>query len=369
MKTRAELFHKLYGAQVPLNQRLFNILMAFSTVIGVAGALTCIFIHSSVQASILAAVMTVLILCLWLLELRFPERRSQILTAILLALDLAALPAIYLCGGSIHSGISAFFALALILTFSLVPGRHGFVLTILQSIWILCIYGVSYILRTKLVQFPSLFRGSHWFDNVAVGSNVLLVAIALAVLAKVLFSVFRQESHSVEENIIEISRLSEIDSLTGLYNRRAMYIRLRAETARADKKGLPLSLLLLDIDDFKRINDQYGHLAGDRVLAGLGELLRDSCSGRMTANRFGGEEFILLLPNTSAEQAADLAETLREKIARTHLTADLPKRERITVSIGVSAFRKGEGAEALVSRADRNMYRAKEMGKNRVFGP
>ncbi len=163
----------------------------------------------------------------------------------------------------------------------------------------------------------------------------------------------------------EQERLAAIDSLTGLRNRRAFQQMIAVEISRASRYGTPLGLLLMDVDHFKQINDSYGHAGGDRVLSALGALLRERLRTPDIPARWGGEEFVVALPNTDLAGAALAAERLRAAVAEAgirHGSADIP----VTISIGVSALDGGETLEALTERADQAMYAAKVKGRNCV---
>ena len=189
-----------------------------------------------------------------------------------------------------------------------------------------------------------------------------------------------------------LERQAITDGLTGLYNHRYFYERLNQEIARAQRYGLPMSLLMVDIDDFKHFNDRYGHPAGDLVLAEVGRILSgDIRAGIDLAARYGGEEFAVVLPNTArdgaqvvgarlarqlselpgaappnAEGAVDVGERIRVSVAGTTLPG-VDDDTRITVSIGVACFPGPAGGPGeLVRNADKALYLAKRLGKNRV---
>jgi diguanylate cyclase (GGDEF)-like protein len=154
------------------------------------------------------------------------------------------------------------------------------------------------------------------------------------------------------------------DALTGLANRRAAAERLDAERRRALRRGEPLSVLLLDLDHFKRINDRWGHATGDRVLVAVAQVLREELRGIDLAVRHGGEEFLAVLPGTGAAQALEVAARLRERIARVRLS--LPGASLgFTASIGAATLLPGEGVANLVARADAALYAAKAAGRDR----
>lgn len=161
------------------------------------------------------------------------------------------------------------------------------------------------------------------------------------------------------------------DPLIGIYNRRYLDRRLVEECARAQRYSLPLSLLLLDIDLFKRVNDTHGHQVGDAVLNYLGRLILNAVRASDIVARYGGEEILIITPHTSATIAAELAERIRKHI-ETHelvLTDERGQRKSIciTVSIGVATLNsKMKDCQHLVELADQALYRAKQEGRNRV---
>jgi diguanylate cyclase (GGDEF)-like protein len=161
------------------------------------------------------------------------------------------------------------------------------------------------------------------------------------------------------------------DSLTGIYNRRYLDRRLEEECDRSKRYGLPLSVLLIDIDHFKEINDTYGHQAGDLVLNNLGKLLLDSIRDSDIAARYGGDEMLIIAPNTTLSFAATLAERLRQNIESQPLelnTSNQPNRISITVSIGVAGPNQNvQDCHGLIRNVDEALLQAKHDGRNRVF--
>ncbi|OGQ88624.1 MAG: hypothetical protein A2512_07280 [Deltaproteobacteria bacterium RIFOXYD12_FULL_56_24] len=160
----------------------------------------------------------------------------------------------------------------------------------------------------------------------------------------------------------ELELLSVTDRLTGLGNRNKLDERLADELARSRRNGTAFALVMLDIDHFKAVNDTYGHQAGDEVLAATAALLRQHSRATDVVGRWGGEEFMLLCPETDANGGMFLAEQLRACVEE----ARFPVIGRITASFGVAAFRPADDEEALLRRADDALYRAKGKGRNRV---
>jgi diguanylate cyclase (GGDEF)-like protein len=168
-----------------------------------------------------------------------------------------------------------------------------------------------------------------------------------------------------------IERLAITDGLTGLYNHRHFYQRLGEEVARAQRYGLLLSLLMIDIDDFKAFNDRHGHRAGDHLLRELGRVLEGQTRRQVdVVARYGGEEFAVILPSTGATEAKDAAGRLRRAISEGLPVAEGETRPDVTVSVGVAGIPDhASSVDDLVEAADAALYRAKALGKNRVELP
>lgn len=156
--------------------------------------------------------------------------------------------------------------------------------------------------------------------------------------------------------------LSVTDSLTSLYNRRFQIEVLINSMNKFERYGYPFSVLIIDIDDFKKVNDTYGHQIGDEVLKAVAKSLTNNLRSTDIASRWGGEEFLVLLQNTDLDSAIGVAERIRRDIERLKIL----NVSRVTVSIGVASYRKGESIESLITRADDAMYEAKASGKNNV---
>jgi diguanylate cyclase (GGDEF)-like protein len=165
----------------------------------------------------------------------------------------------------------------------------------------------------------------------------------------------------------ELQLQSITDSLTGLSNRRNLFALAEREFQRAARFGRPLSAIMLDIDHFKRVNDTHGHAAGDQALAEVARRLRASVRNIDIVGRYGGEEFVLLLPETELAGAGLLAERLRLAIAAAPVTT-VAGPVPLTVSLGVAANRPAVAdVAALINNADTALYAAKEAGRNRVL--
>jgi len=164
----------------------------------------------------------------------------------------------------------------------------------------------------------------------------------------------------------EYRRHASFDALTGLYNRRWLDEMLPRQVQRALGSGRPLSVVMVDVDHFKRFNDTYGHAAGDYVLFAVGQTLRRCFRPTDLVARYGGEEFTIVLPDTRGRDAQVAADRVRRALREACLTLDCGTEVRVTASMGVAELSVGQGAGQLVEAADRALYQAKEAGRDRV---
>jgi diguanylate cyclase len=172
----------------------------------------------------------------------------------------------------------------------------------------------------------------------------------------------------LRQNLAEVKQEVAADPLTGIANRKAFEARLRRAIVQARTERGALSVLLLDIDHFKRFNDHHGHRTGDLVLRLVGRVLSDNVKGRDCAARYGGEEFAILLVGATLQAGAVVAQQICDALSGKHLVNKGSGRDlgRVTVSVGVAQFQDHESAAALVERADLALYEAKRTGRNRV---
>ena len=176
----------------------------------------------------------------------------------------------------------------------------------------------------------------------------------------------KQMEEALRESEEKYRELSIIDNLTQLYNSRHFYDQLKMEIDRAERYRQPLTLLLLDLDDFKRFNDAYGHVEGDQVLLRVGQVIKRSLRQTDSAYRYGGEEFVILLPMTTSADGAVTAERIRAEF-RSELFFPAPGQGvHVTVSMGLAQYKPQEEIKTFVHRVDQLMYQGKKNGKDRV---
>lgn len=234
-------------------------------------------------------------------------------------------------------------------------------------IWFGILWGVPIPLTTIL--FEALLTGTHGFQailNLALTTPIQWFFFMHPVIFGALFGILGtiQNRKDIEKEVLieELRHLSSIDTLTGLNNRRSFTKAFTSEVTRVERNKEPLSLLLIDLDHFKQINDVHGHKVGDEVLTATGRYLRSHARPYDVLARWGGEEFIMLLAKTNEDEADRIAERIREGMQD---GLDQASPVSVSASIGVSQYQVGDSLEGLAERADKALYHAKKTGRNK----
>lgn len=200
-----------------------------------------------------------------------------------------------------------------------------------------------------------------------VSSAVLSLIIAPPIYWLVAMPIKREYEKRLqaERRAAELGEQAITDPLTRTRNRRGITIAVLEAMAHAERYSHPLSVAMIDIDHFKEVNDSYGHKAGDRVLEGVASILVEHLRMPDKVGRYGGEEFLLVLPETGLDQTHKIAERIRAAVSRSEFDIGEQK-VKLTISIGATLFEKAEDLEQLLSRADQALYEAKQSGRNLV---
>lgn len=254
----------------------------------------------------------------------------------------------------------------------LVGWDSGFHYYLLMFIPAIVVSGSMRQVALPLIVLFLAYMGLHQAAHV-IGTLAPIGDAALQILNLFNVSVFFAMASYTARFYYELVRKSERklrelatrDALTGLSNRRHLIELALPEIARARYAGQPVSLVLADIDDFKHINDEHGHEAGDLVLTQASAMFHDACRGQDVVARWGGEEFLFLLPNTDADDALYFAERVRAHIAGMAVDYDGCKMA-FTLSLGVASLAPDENLEEAIGRADGALYQSKSEGRNRV---
>jgi diguanylate cyclase (GGDEF)-like protein len=211
----------------------------------------------------------------------------------------------------------------------------------------------AWVANAFLIIVATLFAGLTLEHNLALRVSATL--IIAAILGGIFVRIISSQQALLKEQAVS-------DPLSGLKNRMLLYETLEQAIKLNQRNKCPVTLLALDIDHFKQINDQYGHAVGDKVIIGVADMLRARVRKSDTAFRTGGEEFLCLLHNCDHDHGKKIAEQIRCEIMKARLLPDRP----VTVSLGVTSYHSGEPTESWLKRVDDNLYRAKSAGRNQV---
>ena len=249
-----------------------------------------------------------------------------------------------------------YIVLSVLLTSMLLSARTTVILSVIQFVAVLCVS--LFDPATATINWPS-FMAFICFSS-------LLGVVFNLITQQDLEQIYRQTS-LLAESEARLRELSVRDSLTGLYNRRYMQEALEHEIQRAEQKHVPLSVIMIDMDDLKQINDTYGHSIGDEALRQVARLIFKYLRDDDVACRYGGDEFTLILPETTLGVARQYAEQLRESAVHVHIHYKDHLFDTFTLSLGVAGYpQNGSTAGALLKAADMALYRAKHEGRDRV---
>lgn len=210
--------------------------------------------------------------------------------------------------------------------------------------------GFGFVVYVMLAKTP-------WGEPMEFTLGAFLNIIEVFILHLLLFRYYEKSRHDAYEALAIISKT---DKLTGLYNRQTIDSYLQQYIEQATANAGPMCAVLIDIDHFKAINDTYGHLAGDKVLKHVGHVLNSQLRDDEVVGRWGGEEFLLLLPNTTDDQALTVADRVRE-----HIQHNRSLRTPVTASMGIAQWQAGDTPTDWIARADSALYQAKHAGRNR----
>lgn len=237
----------------------------------------------------------------------------------------------------------------------------------LKNKWrMLFVLSIFFIIGYVLYVISMLLRMSFQWHDLIVGVIFFFGAIFVWLSSK-----------TTVRTILDVRRIAKLkaesitDPLTGVFNRRYLMRRLKEEIERSHRYKSPLSLVLFDIDDFKAINDTYGHLIGDNVLTSICALIQENIRKTDFVARYGGEEICVLMPDTKPSKAAHVADRIRAKIQETSICFEqdgVQLQINVTVSAGIASLSNANSLEELIKQADDNLYKAKRMGKNMVIG-
>lgn len=278
-----------------------------------------------------------------------------------LFLNFVMFPVLFWVTGGINCGMILYFILGLSVASLILEGKCRII--ILVSALLFDMVNLHFGFKYPELSY-SLNYEERWMDTV---SSFLIVAVFIIAVIFIMTEEYGKEHDKVVMHAEELNRQAITDNLTQLYNQRFLMDTLKRLVEEYHVKHHNISMILLDIDDFKKVNDTYGHLCGNEILCRFSAILKEKAKDQYIAARYGGEEFILVLPDCSLETALQFAEMIRLEVYHDKTLITLTK-NHLSVSGGVTQYQADITIEEWIRQADKNLYIAKDKGKNRIEG-
>ena len=361
MKKFMEYFNSLFGEHLPLRERYFNF-AALGGIIASIFASIASFISKVGPIGLSVCFVCVLFFATIFIAFHLTHKLNACILACLIGLNLVLFPALYFTVGGIYSGMPIYFVMGLVFTVLMLDTKPMAILITIESLWYAGVFYLSY-------KHPEISNDIFEMGNAVYldqAMDFFVVGISTAFLVKVLALCFEYQQKRTNELLLQLEELSVKDPLSGAYNRRFLLKYIESGMEKHRETRAPLSIIMFDIDKFKKVNDDFGHLIGDEVIKGFSNIMLNSCRNYDVVARYGGEEFILVMPGASEETAYARAEQIRHEVETAKFADGITR--PITVSGGVASFNLSiTSIEEFIGIADEHLYYAKENGRNRVI--
>ncbi len=348
---------------ITLKRELFSSITNASIVGSLGFFITAILTHKDYRAIFMYALLTLFYVRVYFLirQRKYERKFGNVYTFFCVLQSCLFFPLLYLVGGGIDSGMSLLFMFGAIVTILLLDNLILLATLIATGISYTVVYSIDYFNPGLTDMFTTM--GDYTYMEITM--TVIILGVGIGSFLRHITKNFDSEQEKSRELLFQIEDSSTRDPLTGAYNRRYLMDHIEECIAQVERGEMrAFSLLMFDIDHFKKINDTYGHLAGDDCIRNLACILKNSLRSVDVVSRYGGEEFICVLPTAEDTPAFRRAEQIRESVELTQLSDDINK--KITVSGGVVMYTPGMTPEELINEADENLYLAKEGGRNQI---
>lgn len=346
-----------------LKRDFFSQIVISTAIIAVGFFVFGLIVHKHIYFIITAISMLVFMGLLFFIYKFTKNPPTQITVYILYCAIIGCIyvPALYFYGGGIHSGVPLFFMLGGIATILLLDNWLMILVLVANIAAAFITYNID---QTNFISDRFMPKGGdHIYLDIAI--SAIVAGWAAGMFLRRLTQGFEEKEAKVNELYAKIEDAATKDPLSGAYNRRYLMDFLNKCIAQVEEGELnTFSIIMFDIDHFKNINDTYGHLAGDDCIRSLSLIMQNTTRKTDITTRYGGEEFICVLPTAEDTPAFRRAEQIRVAVENTQLSEDINK--TITVSGGVMMYKPGMTAEELIEAADHNLYIAKESGRNQI---
>lgn len=361
-----------FGDNIPIKRKFFNIVCIgapfFSFLATIANLISGVTTgNNSHMGFWICLVCTITCLSIYPLS-KFIKNIDVIIGLIAFGMNFLIMPLLYTTLGGIQSSMALYFTVAIVFSVLMLNDTlKGSLLVTFAFIW----YGLIIMADYKnwfgyhdLIRRLVVYNGNEYLDTFL---DLIVCALCIAILVKVLARNFEAQQARSDKLLAQMEELSVKDPLTGAYNRRFLIRYLESSITSCRSDGRDLAIVMFDIDKFKRINDDYGHLVGDEVIKAVADILKKSCRDYDIVSRYGGEEFILVLPGATEETAIVRANQIREKFSAMKIAPEIDR--PVTISGGVAELTISmKTTEDFVKAADDNLYVAKETGRNKIVG-
>ncbi len=351
----------LFGEQLSIQERFFNFASLGGALASVFATLACV-VSKVGTIGILTCCACVAFFLVIFAVFRITKKLKACIIACLIGLNGLIFPALYFTVGGIKSGMPIYFVMGLVFTVLMLDLKPMAVMLVLESLWYIFIFRYSYLHPEVSDAIFVMPDNAMYLDQ---AMDFFVVGLSTSVLVKVLALCFEYQQKRTNELLKQLEELSVKDPLSGAYNRRFLLRYIESGITKHKETRAPLSIIMFDIDKFKRVNDDYGHLVGDDVIKGFSKILLNSCRNYDVVARYGGEEFILVMPGASEETAFARAEQIRKKVEKASFSEEIDR--PITVSGGVAGYDgRNKTVEEFINVADEYLYTAKETGRNKI---
>ncbi len=362
MEKLRKIFDSLFGEQLLLRERFFHFASLGGALASVFATLACV-ISNVTSTGIMVCLSCVAFFLVVFLAYRITHNLTACIVACLIGLNGLVFPALYFTVGGIKSGMPIYFVMGLVFTALMLDTKPMIPMMILESAWYVFVFRYSYLHPEVADSFFVMPEESMYLDQ---AMDFFIVGLSTSVLVKILALCFEYQQARTNELLKQLEELSVKDHLSGAYNRRFLLKYIESGIEKHKETKAPLSIIMFDIDKFKLVNDDFGHIVGDEVIQGFAQILIKSCRNYDVVARYGGEEFILVMPGASEETAYARAEQIRKKVESTSFSEAINR--PVTVSGGVASYDIiYKNVEEFIGMADENLYTAKETGRNRVI--
>lgn len=360
MKFINKLKKKYFNEQSTITVRFFN-LAALGGILSSIGATIPNIINGAGAPGLICCCTCIIFFAVIFIVAQATKKYDACIFATIYGLNFLLFPALYFTVGGIYSGMPIYFVMGIVFTALMFDGKTMYITVLLECIWYGLIFGYSY--NHPEIEKSIFDMGDKIYLDTAL--DFFVVALSTAILVKVLAKSYEYQQERTKNLLDQLEELSVKDSLTGAYNRRFLIKYIETGIEKNKKTHTPISIIMVDIDKFKTVNDDFGHLVGDDVIKGVVDIMMNSCRNYDVVARYGGEEFILVMPGASEETAYARAQQIRKKVEESDFSDALTR--KITISGGVCVYDMiFKTVEQFIEGADNNLYIAKETGRNKI---